>query len=160
MSTPRLQTFDCTTRMFISCMCVTDDDLRRLGLMPEGTHVCCVSAGCQSRSVLHRLLGEEEELARDVTDMLDLRHADAVAFVGVSEASDVAHLNRQLAREATGQELVGWAWALLRDGRDEIVRLGRHLMGECYVRGIRRLAEPTGEPAHGAVSSRDARPRT
>ena len=137
-----MNNFDCTTRMFLSCLCFTTNDLRTLGVLGAES-ACCVSAETRARSVLHRLLQSDQNVAAAVTDMLDLRFADLVAYVQSSELTDISCAATRAGREGVADELIDWAWALLRDGRPEVVAVGRCLMGECYVRGIRSLAMAT-----------------
>ena len=124
----RLQDLDCTARMFLSCLCLTECDLSSLGVWPKG-QTCCFAAETQARSVVHRLLRDDERLAVAVTDLLDLRFADEVAHVLSLPLPEVALESSTRGRQGVGAQLVGWAWALLRDERAEVTTIGRHLMG-------------------------------
>lgn len=149
-STPTLMHMGFTTRMFIACMCLHDADLERLGFMLDGQG-CCVSEPTRARSILHRLVAEDADLAGEVGDLLDVRHASVVLDVRSRSAEDLGGVARGTARAGLGEDLAGLAWALLTDPRDDVVQLGRNLMGECYVRGIQGLAlgapYRTGDPA-------------
>ena len=127
-------------RMFLSCLCVSDGDLEELGVMPEGCE-CCLSRGTQARSVLHRLIVDDDVLARRLTDRLDLRHLDEIAHVRSLGIEEVAAESRRRGKVGAGDSLVGWAWALATDERSGVAGLVQHLMGECYVRGLRGLAD-------------------
>lgn len=131
---------DCTTRMFISSLCLTSSDLRSLRLLPKEPG-CCVSAETTGRAAAHRLLAEDDGLAGEVATLLDLRHIDTVDHVRASCPRDVADHARTAARTASGPELEGWAWAMVRDARADVRLLGGRLMAETYVRGMRSLAE-------------------
>ncbi|MEL6714312.1 MAG: hypothetical protein AAFP86_11095 [Planctomycetota bacterium] len=139
-STVPLQTFDCTTRMFICCACIDDEDVGPLGLDGACAHVG-VSETTYHRSVLHRLVGADAALARRITDLLDVRYVDEVFRVRTQSVEDLTQESRERARGGLGETLTGWAWALLTDARAPVVTLGRQVMGEAYVRGIRSLAE-------------------
>ena len=130
---------DCPERMFLTTLCLTDADLETLRVLPEGPE-CCVSRDTAARTVLHRLCALEPGLSRGVTDLLDLRHASVVTHVRSCESAELAPVARSRGIASTGEELAGWAWALLTDPREEVTALGRRLMGECYVRGMRGLA--------------------
>lgn len=142
MSLP-LQRLDCSARMFISSLCLTPEDLDRLGIEVTGT-ACCLSRETQARSVAHWMMGEDEQLARRITDLLDLRYATEVLHVRSLSVEEVHDANALRARQGFGQTLVGWSWALLTDPRQELGRLGHNLMGECYVRGMQHLADADG----------------
>ncbi|MEL6428617.1 MAG: hypothetical protein AAFZ87_01630 [Planctomycetota bacterium] len=135
-----LQTFDCTTRMFICCACIDDADVGPLGLDGACAHVG-VSETTYYRSVLHRLVGADAGLAQRITDMLDVRYVDEVFRVRSHSVEELTQESRERARGGLGGALSGWAWALLTDSRAPVVTLGRQTMGEAYVRGIRSLAE-------------------
>ena len=130
---------DCTTRMFIACLCVVPEDLASFRLMPA-TPPCCMSAETTARAAMHRLLLEDESLAADVSTVLDLRHIDTVEHVRTSAVGAVAKGARHAARQAERAELAGWAWALLRDHRQDVRAAGNRLMAEVYVRGMGSLA--------------------
>lgn len=131
---------DCTTRMFLACLCVDSEDLKSFRLMP-GTPPCCISAETTARAAMHRLLSEDEGLAVDLATVLDLRHIDVVEHVRTSGLDAVAEHARRASRVAVRDDLAGWAWALLRDPRQEVRAAGNRLMAEVYVRGMRTLAE-------------------
>lgn len=133
------QRLDCTTRMFIACLCVGDEDLRAFRLIPE-TPPCCMSSETTARAAMHRLLLDDEGLAADLSTALDLRHIDTVEHVRASALGEVAQQARRVARVAEREELAGWAWALLRDARQDVRAAGNRLMAEVYVRGMRTLA--------------------
>ncbi|MEM6672062.1 MAG: hypothetical protein AAF726_04420 [Planctomycetota bacterium] len=135
-----ITTQDCHARMFVASLCLTDDDIRALGLQPTSP-TCCVSAQTQARSLLHALLREDELLAQEVTDRLDLRHCSDVARVRASSVEEIHRESQIRGRSTFGEPLVGWAWALLTDPRAEAQQLARNLMGECYVRGMQGLAQ-------------------
>ena len=141
MSRP-VHTFDCQVRMFLASVCLTDDDLRDLGVFPR-RRSACVSPHTVARSALHRLLGEPSELSRGVTDLLDVRHAATILEVRALEPERAAAEACARGRSASGERLAGWAWAFLTDPRPEVARAGRCLMGECYVRGMRLLSDDT-----------------
>jgi hypothetical protein len=81
-----------------------------------------------------------DELAARVSDMLDLRHIDLVSRVRAQDTADLAREARCQAQSATGETLVGWAWALATDVRPEVSALGQRLMADVYVRGLQTLA--------------------
>ncbi len=145
-----IQELDCMSRMFLSCLCVSDQDLAALGVVPEGCS-CCLSLETQGRSILHRLLVEDDALARRVTDGLDLRYLDEIAHVRSLGIEELAAGSRRRGRADFQTALVGWAWALATGEREDAQALGRQLMGECYVRGMRCLAE--GEPYRAGLHS-------
>jgi hypothetical protein len=125
--------------MFLMSLCLTDEDLTRFGVPLTHTH-CCVSPSTAARSALHRVCAEEPDVARAVADMLDLRHLDLVTHVRAHTSDDLAEDARHRAQNATGDTLVGWAWALATDERPEVAVLGQRLMAEVYVRGLQLLA--------------------
>ena len=144
-----LAQLDCSTRMFLASLCLTDRDLAELGFLSP--HVrACVRRRSAARAVLHRILGAEPALAVRVADRLDLRHVDRVVAV---RADDVGALQAELERGLDGldgERLAGWAWSLLTDPRPEVLLLGRRLMSECFVRGMQLLAaqgERTDDPS-------------
>lgn len=104
---------------------------------------------------MHRLLRDDERFAVEVTDRLDLRFADEVAHVLSLPLSDLALESRRRGQQALAGELVGWAWALLRDERAEAATLGRNLMGESYVRGIQSLAQGVAYRTEPSVAARE-----
>lgn len=116
-----IQELDCPTRMFIASLCLTDADLDAIEFLP-GTPECPVSRATAARSVLHRLCASEPRLARGVTDLLDLRHAAAVGHVRAQDPVELAAQARSRAESASGEELAGWAWALLTDPRPRSAR--------------------------------------
>ena len=108
--------------------------------MPEGCE-CCLSRGTQARSILHRLIAEDDVLAGQLTDRLDMRYLDEIAHVRSLGMEEVGAESRRRGKVGYGSALVGWAWALATDEREQAVELVKNLMGECYVRGLRGLAE-------------------
>lgn len=135
--------------MFISSLCLTPEDLDHLGIEVTGA-TCCLSQETQARSVVHWMMRGDEQLARRVTDLLDLRYATEVLHVRSLSVEEVHDANALRARQCFGQTLVGWSWALLTDPRQDLERLGRNLMGECYVRGMRQLADASSALARTA----------
>ena len=73
---------------------------------------------------------EDEELAHAVTDLLDLRYAHEVLFARSMDLSDLAQESRTRGRTATEAPLLGWAWALMTDGRQEAQTMAMYLMSE------------------------------
>ena len=132
---------DCPARMFLVSVCLNDVDLAQLGFH-RFEPPACVSRTTAGRTALHRMGEREPAIGSRVSDLLDLRHAAAVGYVRSSEGAALEPEVQDCAREGEGEQLAAWAWALLTDPREEVQLLGRRLMGECYVRGMRRLAEP------------------
>jgi len=134
-----LHELDCPTRMFLVSLCLSDADLTRLGAMPVASPCGGVSQRTAARAALHRACARSGPAARAMADLLDLRHLELVANVRALDACSIAALAEAHAREASGAELAGWAWALLTDPRPAVVLQGRLYMSECYVRGLQNL---------------------
>ena len=145
-----LSELDCSIRMFLVSLCLSDGDLERFDVLSPADPGC-VGRETAARTVLHRLCATEPDLERRVTDLLDLRHVDRVAHVRSRETEDLAEEAARGGREARGEELAGWAWALLTDGRAGVQRLGRCLMGESYVRAMQGLSQEERAPTTGST---------
>ena len=140
-----LHALDCSTRMFLVSLCLTDEDLRALGFLPR-QKACSDARHTAARAALHRIVVDEPALARAVSDRLDLRHVETVLAVRASEPEALSERCADAGGRVSGDELAGWAWALLTDGRPVVFAQGRRLMTECIVRGLRLLAHSNPPP--------------
>lgn len=148
-----IQSLDCSTRMFVASLCLTDLDLEQLGLWSRRT-APLVSAGTAARAVLHRLIVSHDGVAQAVTDLLDLRHFEILSHVRSSNSNGLSLETGQLGQAACGADLAGWAWAILTDMRPEMQAVAKTFMSECYVRGLQAL----GHGSFDVPTPTDARP--
>ena len=139
-STP-IYELDCPTRMFLVTVCLSDQDLVRLGWDHEQPSPFPISPAVAARAGLHRLCLRDQGLARRVCDLLDLRHLDTITFVRNSDPEDLERTAFQHGSQSEGSVLAAWAWALLTDAREDVKQLGRRMMAECYVRSMQQLVE-------------------
>ncbi len=136
-----LRSMCCQERMFLICLCLSDEDVDKLEVWERGP-TACNSTDTVARVVLHQLVLHEERLHQQISDILDLRHLEQILFVRDLSHSELLPVVRNIAMEGSGPSLAGLAWALMTDPRAEIIDLGQRLYSECSVRGLQLLGQP------------------
>jgi hypothetical protein len=147
-----LDTLDDDELDLIATFCLDDDDLSRLGA-PDRSQAGWVPRALVQRAWLRCACSAGGEVARDVSDRLDLRWSGTVAEVRAGSLQQV------LARASTAAAALerrepGLLWALLTDARLDVRLCGR-VVGRSWI--VQRCAprrreaeEEVGLPARSA----------
>lgn len=139
MSRP-LWKIDCPTKELVFGVCLSDRDLRTLGVWEERPCPFGLSPSAWGRATIHGLCHRETDLARRVTDLLDARHQDTVIRARLSEPEELPAAAVSAATGGASREFPSLFWALVTDARPEVIRLGECLAREGFVRACRTLA--------------------
>jgi hypothetical protein len=129
--------------------CLTDDDLRALGVWRSSNADLGPAPRTQGIGMLLAMIQREPTCARWVQDLLDLRHLERVLEIrrgGLPEA----HANWcDWSRHGTGTDLPGLAWALSTDSRCEIRDLGARLCRDAVTRACRAFVSTSSTDTAG-----------
>lgn len=129
-----LNQLGCPTLHFLTSFLLTDTDLMAVGCWTaEVRHGLTPTAWC--RSHLHVAVQCEDAASQRVTDLLDLRHLDAIVEVRAADLDTLA--TRTVHALSDREGLRGLVWALLTDPRNEVCGLGQQLITEIFVRACR-----------------------
>jgi hypothetical protein len=144
--TTLIQRLDARSRMFLYSLCLTEADVAHIGVAPGHTHVC-VAPHTAALCALQRASADDTDLAERITAVLDLRHFECVLRVRSLGFAEAAAAARAHASRSSGEELAGWAWALVTDPRPEFEIIGHRLMADVFVRSLQTLGRPAPQPA-------------
>lgn len=129
----------CLTQANLFQFCLAEEDLRGLGLWRDEPGRSGLSPAVWCRVLLHRACHASGAMAGAVSDLLDLRHLDAVVRARCSEPDALAERVEGWVRAPDGAELPGLLWSLCTDPRDDVHALGARLGHEAAAAAARRL---------------------
>ena len=130
---------------FLIGVCLSEEDVTRLLAVDTVPPCCRFAVGVSRHNRIHAGCRAGGALARRVTDLLDLRHADLVWEVRTASADAVRARVAEIVREQRVDLYPGALWALLSDGRAVVQVFGGSLVFECFRLGceaVRRGATP------------------
>jgi len=148
-----LRQLDCWSRDLVFSLCLTEDDLKRLGVW-EQPEEGFPSARVWTLARLHRGTHEDDGLAERVADVLDLRFAEEVLEVRASRPCQLFEAVRRAVHEPPAADLPGRVWALLTDERPPVHRLGLVVVREALAAGCDLLARSVARAERAPASPR------
>jgi len=140
-----IQDLACITQSTLLNVCLSEDDLRALGVWSDAPNGAGFSPSVWCRAILHKSCHRDAACARRVADMLDLHFLDTVVHVRAMEVSEVERTVRLWIERPRGEALPGLLWALCTDGRDEVHALGVRLCHEAVAVACRTLVVASDE---------------
>lgn len=144
--TRRLRDLCCLTQATLLNVCLDDDDLRALGVWNDEPNGRGFSPAVWCRAFLHKACRRDPEVARQLSDVLDLRHVDSVVVVRCKDEDELAADVAAWLARPRGEELPGLLWALCTDHRDAVHALGARLCHEAATVAFRALVRGEASP--------------
>lgn len=132
----------CLTQASLFQYCLTEEDLRALGLWQDAPGRTGFSPAVWCRLLLHRACHRSPPTASAVSDLLDLRFLDALVRVRCSEPEALEERVRDWVERPVGCELPGLLWSLCTDPREGVHALGVRLCHEAAAIASRELVAP------------------
>ena len=137
----------CLTQAAILNFCLDDQDLHGLDRSHDGRSPRGFSLAVRSRARLHRALQEERDVARAVSDLLDVRYLDDVVLARSSESEELEAQVNDWVESPDGTRLPGLMWALATDARASVHALGARLGHEAAVAASRAFTRVESAPS-------------
>lgn len=137
-NSPALTQLDCAARHFLLTVCLEDADIEALGYW-DGEERAGLRPATWCRGYLATLCAKDDEPARRVADLLDLRHLEAVLSARETCPGRLGRACHHAARGEYGGDLAGLLWAVLTDRRPAVYAAGHRLMNELCVVALRGL---------------------
>lgn len=132
---------DARSVSFVLNLCLSAADVRAVVGGPCGPTCGHVSNAVWQRNRLHAACCEATPLARRVTDLLDLRHVDALHAIRHAPCALVAGIVRDAVANDRRATWPGLLWAVATDPRPAVRSQAHPLMCECFLRGCELLRE-------------------
>ena len=130
MSSRTLQDLACLTQATLFNVCLSEDDLRELDAWRPEPNRAGFSPGVWSRAALHKACRQDDEVARKLTDHLDLRFLDTVILIRGMELHEIERIAELWTQRPEGRALPGLLWSLCTDPRPEVHALGSRFCHE------------------------------
>ena len=125
-----IQDLCCLTQATLFNVCLDESDLRQLGVWGTERSRRGFTPSVWSRALLHRACQSDPDIARRVTDLLDVQFFDTVVTVRCMEETELEALVDRWLDDPCGAALPGLLWALCTDERAEAIACGSRLCHE------------------------------
>lgn len=141
MDSRSVQDLCCVTQATLFNVCLSENDLRKLGAWTVCPSSLGFSPAVWCRASLHKACRCDASVAQRVTDLLDLAHMDSVIMVRGLHEEQLAEAVSRWLEQPDGRALPGLLWALCTDARPEVHVLGIRLCHEAVTFACREFVE-------------------